>query len=71
MQSLTHTPVAPAADPTAEAERLAAELAARNAELTALQDALRAFKSRYAQTVGALLSELSEVEAETRRAEAQ
>lgn len=71
MQSLTHTPAAPAADPAAEAERLAAELGARNAELTALQERLRAFKARYAQTVGALLSELSEVEAEIRAAEAR
>ena len=54
-----------------EVGRLAAELDARNAELTALQDSLRAFKARYAQTVGALLSELSEVEAEIRRAEAR
>jgi hypothetical protein len=36
-----------------------------------LQESLRAFKARYAQTVGALLSELSEVEAEIRRAEAR
>ena len=71
MQGLTHTPAAPAADPAAEAERLAAELVARNAELTALQESLRAFKARYAQVVGALLSELSEVEAEIRGAEAR
>lgn len=71
MQSLTHTPAAPGADPAAEAERLAAELDARNAELTASQERLRAFKARYAQTVGALLSELSEVEAEIRKAEAR
>ncbi|HEV2862364.1 MAG TPA: hypothetical protein VGX48_15235 [Pyrinomonadaceae bacterium] len=71
MQSLTQTAAAREADPAAEAERVARELAGRNAELTALQDELRAFKARYAQVVGALLSELSEVEAEIRRAEAR
>ncbi len=71
MQSLTQTAAARGADPAVEAERVSRELAERNAELTALQDELRAFKARYAQVVGALLSELSEVEAEIRRAEAR
>lgn len=71
MQSLTQTAAARETDPAVEAERVARELAERNAELTALQDELRAFKARYAQVVGALLSELSEVEAEIRRAEAR
>ena len=71
MQSLTQTAAARETDPAVEAERVARELAERNAELSALQDELRAFKARYAQVVGALLSELSEVEAEIRRAEAR
>jgi hypothetical protein len=58
-------------DPSLEAERLAALLAERQAELTGLQEALRDFKSRYAQAVGGLLAELAEVEREIRRAESR
>ena len=56
-------------DPALEAERLAALLDERRAHLASLQEALREFKERYAQTVGGLLAELSEVELEIRRAE--
>src|SRR5687768_1313836 len=60
-----------APDAAAEAERVAALLYERRAELTALQEAFRAFKERYARVVGGRLSELAEVEAEVRRAEAR
>lgn len=43
----------------------------RRAELSALQEAFREFKERYARTVGGRLAELAEVEAEIRRAEAR
>ena len=59
------------ADPALEAERLEALLAERRAELTALQEELRDFKARYAETVGIRLAELAEVEREIRRAEAR
>ena len=58
-------------DPAAEAERVAALLDERRAELSALQEQFRAFKERYARVVGGRLSELAEVEAEIRRAEAR
>src|SRR5215213_2270411 len=60
-----------APDAGAEAERLAARLEERRAELSALQEEFREFKERYARTVGGRLTELSEVEAEVRRAEAR
>ncbi|HJQ35318.1 MAG TPA: hypothetical protein VJ866_24415 [Pyrinomonadaceae bacterium] len=60
-----------ASDPALEAERVAALVEERGAELKALQEELREFKARYARTVGARLSELAEVEAEIRRAEAR
>ncbi len=62
---------AEAPDPAAEAERVAALLGERRAELTALQEEFREFKERYARTVGGRLSELAEVEAEIRLAEAR
>src|SRR5829696_6076569 len=58
-------------DAAAEAERLVALLEERRAELSALQEAFREFKERYARTVGGRLAELAEVEAEIRRAEAR
>ena len=58
-------------DAEEEAARVAALLEERRAELSALQEELRAFKERYARTVGGRLAELSEVEAEIRRAEAR
>jgi hypothetical protein len=60
-----------APDAAAEAERLAALLEERRAELSALQEEFREFKERYARTVGGRLAELAEVEAEIRRAEAR
>jgi len=60
-----------APDAAAEAERLAALLEERRAELSALQGAFREFKELYARTVGGRLTELAEVEAEIRRAEAR
>ncbi len=65
------TSAAGAADPAAEAERVAALLGERRAELSALQEEFREFKERYARTVGGRLAELAEVEAEIRRAEAR
>ena len=59
------------ADPAAEAARLEGLVAERKAELAALQEEFRRFKARYAQVVGGPLAELSEVEAETRAAEAR
>jgi len=58
-------------DPALEVERLESLLAGRRAELSALQEEFREFKARYAQTVGAGLAELAEVEREIRRAEAR
>ncbi|MGH9902200.1 MAG: hypothetical protein ACRD68_10380, partial [Pyrinomonadaceae bacterium] len=52
-----------------EVARLESLLAGRGVELTALQEEFRAFKARYAQTVGSRLAELSEVECEIRKAE--
>ena len=60
-----------APDAAAEAERVAALLGARRAELSALQEEFREFKERYARTVGGRLAELAEIEAEIRRAEAR
>lgn len=60
-----------ASDPAAEAERLEALLEGRRAELSALQEEFREFKSRYAEVVGGALAELAEVEQEIRRAEAR
>ncbi len=60
-----------APDPALEVERVAALVEERGAELKALQEELREFKARYARTVGARLTELAEVEAEIRRAEAR
>jgi hypothetical protein len=60
-----------AADPEAEAGRVASLLDERRAELSALQEEFRVFKERYARTVGSRLAELAEVEAEIRRAEAR
>jgi hypothetical protein len=57
--------------PALEVERLAALLEERGAELTAMQEEFRQFKERYARTLGGRLSELAEVEAEIRRAEAR
>ena|SRR5947209_2737832 len=59
------------ADPALEVERLESLLAARRAELSALQEEFREFKARYARAVGAGLSELAEVEREIRCAEAR
>ena len=58
-------------DPALEVGRLESLLAGRRAELSALQEELREFKARYAQTVGSRLAELAEVEREIRRAEAR
>jgi hypothetical protein len=60
-----------APDAAAEAERLAALLEERRAELSALQEEFREFKERYARTVGGRLAELAGVEAQVRRAEAR
>src|SRR5919112_945480 len=49
----------------------AAAEAERRAQLSALQEEFREFKERYARTVGGRLTELAEVEAEIRRAEAR
>src|SRR5256885_15505988 len=54
-----------------EVAHLEALLAERRAELTALQEDLRAFKARYARTVGSLLSELEETERAIKDAEAR
>ena len=56
-------------DPSQEVARLEALLAERRDELTALQEGLREFKARYAQTVGSRLAELSEIEQAVREAE--
>jgi hypothetical protein len=58
-------------DAAAECERLATQLAERQAELTQLQARFRDFKLRYAQVVGGPLAELSEVESAVRAAEAR
>ena len=58
-------------DLEAEVARLEALLAERREQLTALQEDLREFKTRYTQTVGSRLSELAEVEGAIREAEAQ
>ena len=74
MQSVTLHPAAPAKeppDPALEAARLSALLAERRAELTTLQEGLRDFKTRYAETVGSRLAELAELERAIRAAEAR
>ena len=71
VQLQTSAPGEGAPDPSAEAERLAALLEERRAELSALQEEFREFKERYARTVGGRLAELAGVEAEIRRAEAR
>jgi hypothetical protein len=73
MQSLSFHPTAGAGrfDTAAECERLAAEVAERGAELSALQEKFREFKLRYARVVGGPLAELSEVEGRIRAAEAR
>jgi len=58
-------------DAAEECARLEAELAERNAELTALQERFREFKLLYARVVGGPLAELAEVEAAVRAAEAR
>jgi hypothetical protein len=58
-------------DPAAEVERLETLLEERRAELSALQEEFRAFKSRYAEVVGGPLAELAEVEQEIRHAESR
>ncbi|HVG29855.1 MAG TPA: hypothetical protein VM864_09170 [Pyrinomonadaceae bacterium] len=74
MQSTSLHPAAPAKEPPAparEAARLEALLAARRAELGALQESLRDFKARYADAVGGRLAELAELERAIRAAEAR
>jgi hypothetical protein len=58
-------------DPALEVLRLSALLDARRAELAALQESLRDFKTRYASTVGSRLAELAELEQAIREAEAR
>lgn len=58
-------------DPAQEVLRLTSLLAARRAELTALQTELRDFKTRYAATVGSRLAQLAELEQAIREAEAR
>src|SRR3954454_18306852 len=60
-----------AVDPAAEVVRLEALLEERRAELSELQEEFRAFKSRYAETVGGPLAELAEGGEEIGRAEAR
>ncbi|HEX7174784.1 MAG TPA: hypothetical protein VF240_05830 [Pyrinomonadaceae bacterium] len=67
--SLHSSSVKEAVDLESEVARLEAALAGRRAELTALQDGLREFKTRYAQVVGSRLAELAEVEKAIREAE--
>ncbi len=63
--AVEHEPV----DPAQEIVRLVALLAARRADLSALQEEFRAFKARYAQIVGSRLAELADMEREVREAE--
>jgi hypothetical protein len=58
-------------DQALEVLRLSALLDARRAELTALQESLRDFKTRYAAAVGSRLAELAELEQAIREAEAR
>lgn len=72
MQSVTLHPTAPPKeppDPAREVARLSTLLEARRAELTALQESLRDFKTRYAASVGSRLAELAELERAIRLAE--
>lgn len=56
-------------DSAGEVARLEVIITERKAELIALQDEMRAFKSRYTNIVGSRLAELAEVEREIGRAE--
>jgi hypothetical protein len=67
--SLHSSSVKDPVDLESEVARLEAALAERRAKLTALQDSLREFKTRYAQVVGSRLAELAEVEKAIREAE--
>jgi hypothetical protein len=58
-------------DPAQEVLRLTSLIIARRAELTALQQSLRDFKARYAETVGSRLAELDELERAIKVAEAR
>jgi hypothetical protein len=58
-------------DPAQEVLRLTSLIIARRAELTALQQSLRDFKTRYAETVGSRLAELDELERAIKVAEAR
>jgi hypothetical protein len=60
-----------APDLSGEILRLESLIEERRAELTDLQEEFREFKTRYTQVVGSRLSELAEVEAAIREAEAQ
>ena len=74
MQSLSlHETASQNAPPDLEQEisSLEALLAERRAELVALQQELREFKSRYTQIVGSRMAELGEVERAIREAEAR
>ena len=54
-----------------EVARLESSLIERQAELTALQEEFRQFKTLYTQTIGSRLAELSEVELAIKEAEAR
>lgn len=72
MQSITLHPSTEnpsPADLAAETARLEALLELRRAELVSRQEEMRAFKQRYAQAVGDLLTELAEVESAIGEAE--
>ena len=74
MQSLSLHETAPQnAQPDLELEilKLEALLAERRAELVALQEELREFKTHYTQVVGSRLAELGEVESSIKEAEAR
>jgi hypothetical protein len=74
MSEATLHPAAPpkeTPDPALEVLRLSALLVARRAELTALQESLRDFKTRYAAAVGSRLAELAELELAIKEAEAR
>lgn len=58
-------------DLAAEVARLESLLSARQAELTALQEELHAFKVRYTEIVGSRLAELAEIEQAIKQAEAR
>ncbi|MGB8509165.1 MAG: hypothetical protein WCD76_12330 [Pyrinomonadaceae bacterium] len=58
-------------DLATEVARLEAMLDERRGELTALQDEMREFKTRYTQIVGSRMAELAEVESAIKEAEAR